>query len=51
MSDDKLNTYREATASDTSLQALIGYTKEVWPSKEKMPSNIQPYSSIRDELT
>ena len=29
MSDDKLNTYREAHASDTSLQVLIRYTKEV----------------------
>ena len=51
MSDNKLNTYREATASGRLLHALIECTKEEWLSKEKMSSSIQPYRSIRDELT
>ena len=51
MSDDNLNSYREATASDPTLQALIECTKNGWLSKEKIPSNIQPFAFTRDELT
>ena len=51
MLDNKLSTHREATVSDPSLQAFIRCTKEGWPLKEKIPSSIQLYSSIRDEVT
>lgn len=40
MSDEKLNSCREATASDPTLQAPIEYTKDEWSSKEKISSNI-----------
>lgn len=50
MSDEKLNSCREATASDPTLRAPIEYTKDEWSSKEKISSNISTLGCIRDEL-
>lgn len=50
MSDDKLNIYKEATASNWTLQKSIESTKREWSPKERIPSNDHLFTSVCDEM-
>lgn len=50
MNNVKLNEYKKATADNQIPQTLIIYTRREWPSKDKIPINIQLLISVCDEI-
>ena len=50
-SESRLEEIRAALSDDPISQALIGYVKEGWPEKHKLPEVLKPYWSVRDDFT
>ena len=48
---EKLCELQEATEEDETLQVLKKFTMEGWPESSKIPPEVKPYFSYRDEIS
>ena len=52
VSDDKLREIKEETKKDGTMQTLVKFINEGWPShKDRLPKSLQPLWNYREELT
>ncbi len=50
ISDNRLKQFQRETSKDATLQTLIKYTIEGWPSVSDIPPDIKPFYSQRHEI-